>query len=317
MRLLSILIVSNLIISTLFAKEVPIMREIDINIPLKEYSIVEFPFKIKGVQFTTFTYKKKVKTIDGVEVDEKKEVEPINTKKKIRLSRKEKKSQDKQKRALEMKEKKNLLGIERGDNVMTFKPKFLGKTEMIIWGYEDFPIVINLNVEKPKNADKFIQFKKPFNKRSQIKKFEANPHEQIIEKITKYLYTDKAKFKPSGYRDVVRKELYEINLKDRNQNIYGVVRCTLVREIEGHLYKGQVWNINLLSYPTDKKSKLETTNYQPSKNEDILNNTKLNLYEEMFDEDGIFAVSLETYSITKDNGTRVIIVRNNQKGINR
>ena len=289
-RLLLLIIVSVAI----EAKEVPIMKTVTVNIPVKEYSILDFPFKVKDVQTKSFTYRTKV-------THKVKKSELKNIKKQgISLSRK---SLDLNKNTKKAIKSNDVLGFERGVNVLTFKPKYIGFAEMIIWGYEEFPIILKVNVVEPNKADKYVKFVELIEKKKDVTKFESNAHEKIIEKITRYLYDENYKSKPSGYESIVRKDIYDVEVLNNKKEVVAIVRNTLIREIIGRNYLGQVWNVNLVGFK--KKTLFGMMEDKFVVDEKL----ELNLYEEMFDEDGIFSVSLETYKITKDHGTRVMVVR--------
>lgn len=285
--------IAILLAGALFSKEVPIMKTVTINIPLKEYSIVEFPFKIIDIQAKSFVYRSKVKR-----KIKKSEIKKYKSKG-ISLSKSSTKTPIKSPIGSE----KDILGLDKGVNVLTFKPKFTGYTEMIIWGYSDFPIIIKINVVEANKADKYIKFKDILNKSKEVKKFESSTHEKIIEKITQHLYDEHYESKPIGYESIVRKDIYDVEVKNRDNKVVAIFRSSLIREIIGRDYLGQVWNVNLVGFKEDVFFGLMEEEHIVS--EDL----ELNLNEEMFDEKGIFGISLETYSITKKHGTRVMIVR--------
>ncbi|RLA77443.1 MAG: hypothetical protein DRG78_17460 [Epsilonproteobacteria bacterium] len=276
------------------AKEVPIMKTVTVNIPVKEYSILDFPFKVKDVQTKSFTYRAKV--IHKVKKSELKNIK----KQGISLSRKKMDPKKSTKKAIKS---NDVLGFERGVNVLTFKPKYTGFAEMIIWGYDGFPIILKVNVVEPNKADKYIKFIELIENKKNIIQFESSSHEKIIEKITQHLYDESYKSKPSGYESIVRKDIYDVEVLNNKKEVVAIVRNTLIREIIGRDYLGQVWNVNLVGF------KKEILLGMMEKKFVVDEKLELNLYEEMFDEDGIFSVSLETYKITKDHGTRVMVVR--------
>lgn len=258
------------------------MRIATISIPVKEYSIIEFPFIIKDIQFNAFTYKKMIQK----KVPVKKNIAIKNSGvKKITLSKKTKAKK------LPTKGAKNLLGMTKGKNVITFKPKFKGYLEMIIWGHKDFPIILKIKVVDKKYGSQNIKFVNLTENRHAVIEFESSSHEKIIEKIVKHLYNKGLNPKPSGYANVIRKEVYDVAVMVGNKKI-ATLRNTLIREIVGRGYVGQVWNVNVL------KNK-----------EEIPKDFKIHLYEDMFLSDGVYAVSLETYDINIAHGTRVMIVR--------
>lgn len=290
-RLLFLII---LITVSIEAKEVPIMKTVTVNIPVKEYSILDFPFKVKDVQTKSFTYRANV-------VHKVKKSELKNIKKQgISLSRK---NIDLNKSTKKVIKSNDVLGFERGVNVLTFKPKYIGFAEMIIWGYDGFPIILKVNVVEPNKADKYIRFVELVENKKDVAKFESSSHEKIIEKITQHLYDESYKSKPSGYESIVRKDIYDVEVLNNKKEVVAIVRNTLIREIIGRDYLGQVWNVNLVGFRKEILLGMMEEKFI------VDEKLELNLYEEMFDENGIFSVSLETYKITKDHGTRVMVVR--------
>jgi len=276
------------------AKEVPIMKTVTVNIPVKEYSILDFPFKVKDVQTKSFTYRAKV-----VRKVKKSELKKLK-KQGISLS---KRNNSLNKSTTKTDKSDDILGFERGVNVLTFKPKYIGFAEMIIWGYDGFPIILKVNVVEPNKADKYIKFVELVENKNKVNKFESSSHEKIIEKITQHLYDESYKSKPSGYESIIRKDIYDVEVLNNKKEIVAIVRNTLIREIIGRNYLGQVWNVNLVGFKKDILLGMIEERFS------VDDKLELNLYEEMFDEDGIFSVSLETYKITKDHGTRVMVVR--------
>jgi hypothetical protein len=259
--------------ATLIGADIPIMKVVTLNIPLKEYSILDFPFKIVDVQTKTFTYKTKV---------------PKNNPKKRKVT-------------LAKRKDANVLGVEKGVNVLTFRPTSIGYTEMIVWGYSEFPMILKINVTDPKDAHKHIRFIEVLDKKQEIQKFESNSHEKIIEEITQHLYDENYSSKPAGYESRVRKDEYIVEVLGDDKEPVAMLSTTLTREIIGRDYVGQVWNVNI----KEAKDSILGFDTTPSISDDF----EVRLYEEMFDEEGVFSVSLETYTITKAHGTRVMVVR--------
>lgn len=257
----------------LSAKDFPIMKTMTVNIPLGEYSILDFPFKIVDVQTKTFNYKTKI-------------IKKIAKESQVKTASK---ALIDLKRKTPIKPKGNVMGMTRGVNVLTFRPKHTGFTELIIWGFEEFPIILKINVKDEFIADKHLNFIQTIDSNKEVKKFEANSHEKIIEKIVKHLYDENYKSKPSGYETISGNSIYSVEITDENKEVIGVLEVSLLRELLGRNYIGQVWNVKIKELVDEDVS--------------------VTLYEEMFDEDGIFSVSLETYSISKEHGTRVMIVR--------
>lgn len=280
---------ASLMLTALNAKEIPVMKETIIEIPAKDYSVVTFPFKIANIQMGAFSYRK----------EKNKPLVPAikdNGVKKISLSKKDINNNSKQKSV-----GNNILNIKKIDNMLTFRPKTKGQVEIIVWGNKDFPMIIKIKVVD--FADKNIKFVQVVDSRKEVVNFESSPHEKVIERIMRFLHNSSVNPKPRGYENIVRKEIYDVGIKNREGVTFARVRVSLTKEVVGKIYVGQEWNVNIV--PEFDNENGETI--------DIPDRFSLTLYEEMFDSPGVFAVSLETYSITKEHGTRVMIVRNKEQ----
>ncbi|WP_294961555.1 hypothetical protein [Sulfurimonas sp.] len=277
-----------LIFSTLNGKDIPIMKTTTIELPVSEYSIIKFPFKVAEARLGSYKYKK----IKG-------EVTPIiiknNANKNISLSKKNPAVP-----APIVTSGENLLNIKKIDNFLTFRPRFKGTAEIVVWGNKDFPMIIKIDIVD--DADKNINFVQVLNSRKEVINFESNPHEKVLENIMRFLHNSEVNKKPRGYENIVRKEVYDVAIRDRQGVIFARVRVSLTKEVAGKIYVGQEWNVNIVEEFDNENETVE-----------IPNGFYLTLYEEMFDSEGVFAVSLETYTITKEHGTRVFIVRNKEQ----
>jgi len=287
-------------ISSCFAKDVFIQKSATVSIPVAEYSIIDFPFKIQEIQMNSFTYKKeKNKNIKQNTIEHK----PVSTLQKFNA----KKIQTKKK-------SRNPLGITRGINTLTLKPPKKGFTELVIWGNKEFPIILNINVVDKKDGDKYLKFIPLPKDDKKLKNFESLPHEKIIERITQSLYDVRLHPNPIGYEEVVRKEIYDVVVYDSYKQPAGLLRISLAREIIGNKYIGQVWNVDLIDDPdltqkTYVKDFCDDTTLETIKQIKLPDNYNVTLYEQMFDTIGVYSVSIEKYQVSKFKGTRVMIVR--------
>lgn len=268
------------------AKDVPVLKTVTVEIPQGEYSIFKFPFKITNLQLGEFKGRIKKKKKPAV-------VLPDSGVKRINISKKSGANNPKVTNAVP-----NILNLKRVDNILTFRPKIKGSIEIIVWGNRDFPMVLKLHVVKKNQGDTDINFVQTVDNRQEVIKFESNPHEKVIERIMKYLYNPVVNKKPRGYEEIVRKDIYDVGIEDESGVVVARVRASLVKESIGRRYVGQVWNVNIVP---EFENRNETVT--------MPDGFYLTLYPEMFDAPGVFAVSLETYRITKKHGTRVMIVR--------
>jgi len=277
---------SLLVASSLNALEVPIVKQTTIEVPYKDYTVIRFPFKVTKIQAGTFTYKR----------EKTKKIAPVNPNgvKQITLTKQKGAS------AANIKTlQNNPLNLRKIDKMLTLRPIAKGETEVIVWGNAEFPMIVKIKVVD--KADKNIDFIQILDKRSEVITFESSPHEKVIENIMRFLYNSEVNKKPSGYENVARKELYDVAIKDRNGDVFARVRVSLSKEVVGRRYTGQVWNVNIVPEFDNEHETIE-----------IPEGFRLSLYEEMFDKSGVFAISLETYRVTKEHGTRLMIVRANK-----
>ncbi|WP_457748579.1 hypothetical protein [Sulfurimonas sp.] len=285
-----LLIAATLIGSSANAKDVPVLKSVTLEIPQGEYSILKFPFKITNLQLGEFRGHVKKKKKDSVAL-------PNNGVKRINISKTNGANKPKVKNV-----QPNILNLKRVDNILTFRPKIKGFIEIIVWGNKAFPMVLKINIVNKNKGDTDINFVQVLDKRDEVIKFESSAHEQVIERITRYLYNPVVNKKPRGYEEVVRKDIYDVGIENSDGKVIARVRASLVKESVGRRYVGQVWNANIVP---EFESGDETIT--------IPDGFYLTLYPEMFDAPGVFAVSLETYRITKKHGTRVMVVRRKEE----
>ena len=236
------------------AKEMPIMQNIEIYIPYREFFIAEFPFEIKDKKFSPFIYKAEVKKEDPL-------------KNKVKLPGLEKKK----------KKKKNLFFLSRqkpfkatsGKNFVQIYPTKVGKTELTIWGYRKFPLMITFVVTKNKEiADKYIKF---IDYEAENETFKSSTHEKICKKLIYNLYNN---ITPRGYKNV---SVYKKTDK-------GGLEMILIRELRGKRYRAMEFNI---------KNKKDKT---------------IKLNEPMFASEDVYAVTIENRVLKPSEATRIFIV---------
>jgi hypothetical protein len=270
--------------TSLSAKDVYIAKKVTIEIPKKDYSVIRFPFKVTNIQLGAFSYLKE-KGAPTPKAIKNNGVQKITLSKKGANNKKVSTPSN------------NMLNIKKIDNILTFRPKAKGDVEIIVWGYKDYPIILKIKVVD--YGDVNLNFINEVDRRADVLDFEASPHEKILERITRFLHNSEANPKPRGYDNIVRKEIYDVGIKDRDGLTFARVRVSLLREIVGKTYTGQEWNVNVVG------------EFDNENGDEVLipEGFELTLYEEMFDSQGVFSVSLETNNITKEHGTRVMIVR--------
>jgi len=257
-----------LISSMLVSKEIPLVKNIDIYVPYKEFSVIEFPFKIKGYAFTPFVYKAKVK-------DKKKDLAPTYTS--PSLEKMPSSASEKLKRSvkskLAAKKPSTPIDVAKGNNFFRLYPKKIGKTELLVWGYKEYPVMIKLHVTKDATKyDKQIKFLDYSIKESKAEKFESSGHDRVVIKITKALFLNKL---PQGYK----------NLSLHKEYISNNLHVKLTKTITGKKYKGEEYVL---------------TNNSPD---------TITLVAEMFEREGIYGVTFINNILVPESSTRVFIVR--------
>ena len=272
--------------ASLNAIEMPIRKNITIEVAKKEFNIIKFPFKVTKIQLGVFSYRKLKSN--------KKPPPTAQVTKKITLSKKKAGASH-----TKVSPKLNILNIKKVDNIITMRPAAKGEVELIVWGNKSYPMVIKIKVVD--EADQNIEFIHIVDERKQVIEFESSPHEKVIEKLMRTLFNENVNPAPRGYEHSARREIYDVGVENDDGFVYVRVKVSLTKEIIGKKYVGQVWNVNLVpEFEEDNE-----TVFTPD-------DMKLTLFYEMFDSPGVYAISLETYSITKEHGTRLMIVRSKE-----
>lgn len=257
---------SLLLVGTvLFAKEVPIVKQIEIKLPYKEFSVIEFPFEIKAHDFTPFVSKVYIDTKQSTPKDDfavpkmKGQAEQLNKKpapKKITTIK-----------------KSNPMDVGAGKNFIKIYPRKTGSTELLIWGYKDYPIMLKIEIVDSNEADKYIKFIDYDRKTDLAEKYESAPHDRIIINLTKALYNNNV---PSGY-----------TLSTNKREVFGSgLKLVLTKQIDGKLYTGQEYMIENTS---NKNTVLDTSMFRG--------------------QDGIYSITFSNDFIKPSEKTRMFVVK--------
>ena len=207
------------------AKDIPISNTMTIYVPLKQFSVIAFPFKITGKKSSSFY------TTVKVEKKQKKSNEhsdikiPSMDKPLISSRFKDKKGIKKKKER--KRSKKAPIKIDVGNNNVQIYPLATGHIELIIWGYKKYPIMLKIIVD-PKLGENYYNFVDYNTKPKSVKKFESDSHEKILAKITKALFLGKS---PKGYK----KETFYSKFTSDN------LEFVLVQGFYGKRYIGEEW----------------------------------------------------------------------------
>lgn len=253
--------------AVLSAKDIPISNTITIYVPLKQFSVIAFPFKVTGKKASSFYTTVKVKKREHNQ-DEQSDVKIPSMDKPLISSRfKKKKGIKKSKKA---RAKKAPIKIDVGNNNIQLYPLKTGYLELIVWGYEKYPIMLKIIVD-PKLGENYYNFVDYNSKPKAVGKFESDSHEKILAKLTKALFLRKP---PKGYK----KESFYSKFTSGN------LEFVLIQGFYGKRYIGEEW------IGTNKSDKIK-------------------LYPEMFFNDDIYSVSFENNVLGKGESTRIFLVR--------
>jgi hypothetical protein len=164
-------------------RKVPIMESIELTVPIGEFSVIDFPFKIEALSSTSFMR------------DLNRASPPIKSTVQIKQ---EATQQGRQTGSpitkTETLPTQDSISINRGVNALTFFPREFGRVEILVWG-GDHPIMIFVVVDKI--GEKYYSFFDPRAKDKSIDTFEALPHDRVISDLLKHLYKGTA---PGGYQ---------------------------------------------------------------------------------------------------------------------
>jgi len=210
-----------------FALEIPIQEHYKIKIPIGNITILEFPFKIKGIKSTTFMplFKNKTSDILPPPPELKGNYLPPPNKK------------NKKAQVQSVSPTKAPVVITKGANIITLYPHKFGKFTLIVWGYK-YPIMLDIEVVNNANI-RYFKFVDYSTKKESAKAFEAVPHEKVIKKLMAYLFNRKT---PKGYDSIVGNKRYKLN----------GFEFVLVRKIVGDRYEGSEWVLKNLTKDTVK-----------------------------------------------------------------
>lgn len=262
----SLIVISSLSI----ARNIPLVKNIDIYIPYKEFSVIEFPFKIKGYAFTPFVYSVKLSNKDNKLGLSATYSTPSLQKKASSMPEKVRNAVN---RKMKAKKKSTPIDVAKGNNFFRFYPKKIGKTELLVWGYKKFPVMIKLHITKdPTKYNRQIKFLDYSIDEAKAKRFESASHDRVIIKITKALFLNTL---PRGYR----------NIALDNEYISGNLDVKLIKTILGRRYKGEEYIL---------KNKSSNT---------------ITLVPEMFEGKGIYGVTFLNNILVPKSSARVFIVR--------
>lgn len=221
---------SSVVIASLFAtcaqaKDVPLVKQITFQIPLKEFSIIEFPFEIKSHDFSPFvSLASNNNTSNGTLISRNDNTDEYALPSSDKTQQAQKPGTPP---APPINSAKKPIEWQKGKNFFKFYPRKAGETQLVVFGYEKFPIIINLKVVEDKEHadDRLLKFIDMNEHKEVAQKFESSTHDKVVINITKALYANEP---IKGY---------EVATKQR-EFIDGSLRFRLIKAYQGKLYSG-------------------------------------------------------------------------------
>jgi len=207
------------LVVSVFAIEVPLQKVMNVEISIGEYSVFDFPFKIKAANPTSFKSEYNVEQISqdaqkitgGTDyLDEK-----LPPKKKVATMGKR------------GAKKTEALDVKRSSHTISVYPRKFGETTFLIWGGKD-PVMLKIKVTKNMRGPTYMKFIDYSRDKEQAKVLEKTSHEKIITILTKHLYN---KSTPKGYISKSISKTFRI----------AKVKMKLVRSIIGNGYRADEW----------------------------------------------------------------------------
>ncbi len=221
------------------AKIMPLVQNLTVYIPVKQFSVLEFPFLIKEKRFTPFVYKVRQSEEDSPDFQD-----PL--KNKIELPKLNNNGFTKQQVMTDVRKKLHLkqqvqkssqkpFTASWGKNFVQLYANTPGQTEVVIWGYSKYPILLTLVVTRDKTkADTYIKFVNYDKKFTANENFKHDTHEKICSKLIYFLYNN---ITPSGFKVQTQHKIY----KSKN------LQFILIKSIVGRFYSAIEYKVTNIS----------------------------------------------------------------------
>lgn len=212
----SIAVILLLAVSS-YAIEFPINKKYYIKIENGEFTVFQFPFKIKKTFSSGFLISKDSKEIKKLEEEDKKNILTSDISK------------------LKAPKPNKIIQIKQGNSSLTFLPKAAGTFNIVVWGYKKYPLMFDITVvnskdKKKDNIDNYYKFIDYSENKKKAKEFESTSHEKVIVKLMRSIYNKKL---PSGYKNKTTAQTFEDNSFAYIKNISYV----------GNRYTAEEWYI--------------------------------------------------------------------------
>ena len=215
--------------SPLPAVEVPLQEAMTVYIPLGEWSVIDFPFEIKGIMQTSFMYETPDTNGKG-SAPKRYDAPPPPGSGKIALKAPLGNGTIAGTEPLQEDSGQTPIHISKGVNLLSFFPRFDGSMELVVMGHKGYPIMLRLVVDGKQGEKLYTFFDPRLRQKETVERFESDDHEKVISRLVTHLYHNTT---PYGYTSVNKKMEYR----------YEGLEYRLVRQIVGKRYIGEEWLI--------------------------------------------------------------------------
>lgn len=260
------LLIATISVVFVFAKKVPISSSFELIIPVNEYSVVEFPFKISDISSTSFRYLDKNQ-------NSAEELEKVSFPSENSSMNDSNSTASDEEFSSSSSDKGEPIAISAGENTIQLLPTMQGKIELVVWGYDEYPLMISV-VASNKNGNKLYELYSKKSNEDKAIRFESANHETVISRLVFALYNKKV---PIGYKKESDGESY--NYEDIK------IKTELEYRLVGDRYVAEEWSLSNDS------------------------NQILKLQEEMFYQDSVYGISIENNEVEANKKTKIYLIR--------
>lgn len=259
----------------LYGADIPMSPTTEIIIKKGKFSAITFPFDIVSIDKSPFVSKES----DNVEVGTQQEIQtdPVINSEQLVNSEKLPAPGEVSLKA------KGPIAMKQDKRMISLFPNKLGTTELTIYGNKEYVMHVSVIVKDKSGADHFNFVGNSGQRFSSVnefeegngedtKSFEMVEHEEVISKLIKYAYSNST---PDGYIAKNASNSYE----------RAGLKFTLQKKTIGDSYELDTWIVKNVKQG------------------------KVNLYPEMFYQDGIYSVSFINPRIEYGEATKMFIVR--------
>lgn len=259
----------------LYAANIPMSPTTEIVIKKGKFAAISFPFDIVSIDKSPFVSKESQNTENKV-ANQEIQSDPVINSEQLVNSEKLPTPSEVTKKA------RGPIAIKQDKRMISLFPNKLGTTELTVYGNKDYVMHISIIVKDKAGADHFNfvgnsaeYFVNNDNIRDgveEIKSFEMVEHEEVISKLIKYAYSNMV---PDGY----------ISKNASNSYKRAGLKFSLQKKIIGDSYELDTWIVKNIKQG------------------------RVNLYPEMFYQDGIYSVSFVNPRIDYGEATKMFIIR--------